>query len=490
MAEGVTGPVPPPQILGSYISDISEDERRRDRKLRIKLDVIFMTYVTLSYTLKFLDQSNYTYAYVSGMQENLSLYGNELTWMGTIFSIGYILGTIPTQLLLTYIRPSYFLGSVEMVWGVFVLCMAAAKSVHTIYAMRFLIGLFEASSYPGLIAVMAAWYTPKELGKRVAILQSASALGAMWAGYLQAAVFAGLNGTHGLPGWKWGFIVNGAITIPVGLLGYFCIPDSPANTRARWLSSSDIALAKLRMARVGRAPARGLSKRTLVKVFTTWPLYAFILPYGLWVINGQAIGFFSLWLKSTKRFSTVKVNLIPTGGYALEIVTAILWAGLSDAFDTRWPLIVVSGLFGVFGSIVLTIWNVSFGLHFAGHILIFATIGGSALILTWVSEVAGGDAEARILIVAILNTFAYVLNAALPFVMYPSKQAPHYKYGYQISLGFWLVAIAMIVYIGVFLRKRPSPFTQEDETLTPDSQSYDEDSKETTVDRVQRLSTV
>ncbi|WWD21414.1 hypothetical protein CI109_105899 [Kwoniella shandongensis] len=441
MAEGVTGPVPPPQILGSYISDISEDERRRDRKLRIKLDVIFMTYVTLSYTLKFLDQSNYTYAYVSGMQENLSLYGNELTWMGTIFSIGYILGTIPTQLLLTYIRPSYFLGSVEMVWGVFVLCMAAAKSVHTIYAMRFLIGLFEASSYPGLIAVMAAWYTPKELGKRVAILQSASALGAMWAGYLQAAVFAGLNGTHGLPGWKWGFIVNGAITIPVGLLGYFCIPDSPANTRARWLSSSDIALAKLRMARVGRAPARGLSKRTLVKVFTTWPLYAFILPYGLWVINGQAIGFFSLWLKSTKRF-----------------------------------------LFGVFGSIVLTIWNVSFGLHFAGHILIFATIGGSALILTWVSEVAGGDAEARILIVAILNTFAYVLNAALP--------SPHYKYGYQISLGFWLVAIAMIVYIGVFLRKRPSPFTQEDETLTPDSQSYDEDSKETTVDRVQRLSTV
>lgn len=41
--------------------------------------------------------------------------------------------------------------------------------------------------------------TPRELGKRVAILQSSSALGAMWAGYLQAAVFAGLDGAHGLP---------------------------------------------------------------------------------------------------------------------------------------------------------------------------------------------------------------------------------------------------------------------------------------------------
>lgn len=325
-----------------------------------------------------------------------------------------ILGTVPTQILLTYIRPSYFLGTVEMIWGVFVLCMAAAKHVNTIYAMRFLIGLFEASSYPGLIAVLASWYTPRELGKRVAILQSASALGAMWAGYLQAAVFAGLNGAHGIPGWKWGFIVNGAITIPVGLLGYFCLPDSPANSRARWLTAEDIEYAKIRMARVGRAPAKGLSRATLRRVFGSWHLWAFALPYGFWVINGQAIGFLILWLKSTKRYSIVKINLIPTGGYALEIVTAIGFAALSDYLGVRWPVIVLTGLIGLFSAIVLTVWDVSFGLHFAAHLLIFSTIGGSALILTWVSELVGDDAEARILIVAILNTLAYVFNAALP----------------------------------------------------------------------------
>ncbi|ODN85031.1 hypothetical protein L202_00860 [Cryptococcus amylolentus CBS 6039] len=335
----------------SYADDIEtrdsehdvEDARKQDRKLRFKLDLFFMTYVVLSYTLKFLDQSNYIYAYVSGMQEDLGLYGNELTWMGTIFSIGYIIGTVPTQLLITAIRPSYLLPTVEIIWGIFVLCMAAAKSVNTIYAMRFLIGLFEASSYPGLIAVMASWYTPRELGKRVAILQSASALGAMWAGYLQAAVFAGLDGSHGLPGWKWGFIVNGCITIPVGILGYFLIPDSPSNTRARYLTPTDISFASSRMAKVGRAAPKGLTRATIWKVLASWPLWAFILPYGFWVINGQAISFFSLWLKSTGRYSTVKVNLIPTGGYALEIFTAIFWAAISDATNTRWPVIVFSG---------------------------------------------------------------------------------------------------------------------------------------------------
>ncbi|WVQ77579.1 hypothetical protein IAR50_007267 [Cryptococcus sp. DSM 104548] len=461
----------------SYAEDAEKDDslldgenaKTRDRKLRFKLDLFFMTYVVLSYTLKFLDQSNYTYAYVSGMEEDLSLYGNELTWMGTIFSIGYIIGTIPTQLLITLIRPSYLLPTVEIIWGIFVLCMAAAKSVKTIYAMRFLIGLFEASSYPGLIAVMASWYTPRELGKRVAILQSASALGAMWAGYLQAAVFAGLDGSHGLPGWKWGFIVNGCITIPVGILGYILIPDSPSNTRARYLTVTDISFASRRMARIGRAAPKGLTRGVVRKVLTSWPLWAFILPYGFWVINGQAISFFSLWLKSTGRYSTVKVNLIPTGGYALEIFTAILWAAISDATGWRWPVIVFSGLFGLFGAIVLTVWDVSFNLHFAGHILIFATIGGSALILTWVSEVAGGNAEARILIVALLNTFAYVLNAALPFAMFPSSQAPHYKYGYQISTAFWVVAILIIIPVGIFSKNWASPFDVEEEGFKQDT---------------------
>lgn len=66
------------------------DDAARDRRLRFRLDAILMTYTALSYTLKFLDQSNYTYAYSSGMQEDLNLHGNELTWMGTIFSIGYV----------------------------------------------------------------------------------------------------------------------------------------------------------------------------------------------------------------------------------------------------------------------------------------------------------------------------------------------------------------------------------------------------------------
>ncbi|KAJ6531326.1 major facilitator superfamily domain-containing protein [Mycena capillaripes] len=392
--------------------------------------------------------------------------------MGTLFSIGYVVGTIPTQVLLTKIRPSIFLPLVEILWGILVICMAAAKTVKTIYALRFLIGLLEAASYPGLIAVLVSWYVPSELGKRVAIFQSASALGAMWAGYLQAAVFAGLNGSHGLAGWKWGFIINGAITIPVGALGFFFLPDAPATTRARWLTSSDIAIAQERMKRVGRAPPGKLTRSKIVKCLTTWPLHAFLVPYAMVVVSGQAISFFSLWLKATNRYSTVKVNLIPTGGYAFEIFTAIVFAAISDFTGSRWSLIVVAEAFGLFGAIVLTVWDVPFGLHFVAHLFIFATVGGSALQLTWVSEICGGDAEARILIVSMMNTLAYVFNASLPFVMFPAKEAPHYKFGFQISVAFFSTVILSTIATHLYSKGRKSPFDKvEQDELDLDSAS-------------------
>lgn len=43
-----------------------------------RLDTFFLTFGCLSQIIKYLDQQNINNAYVSGMQEDLHLYGNEL----------------------------------------------------------------------------------------------------------------------------------------------------------------------------------------------------------------------------------------------------------------------------------------------------------------------------------------------------------------------------------------------------------------------------
>jgi ACS family pantothenate transporter-like MFS transporter len=48
----------------------------------------------------------------------------------------------------------------------------------------------------------------------------------MFSGYLQAAVYEGLDG-HGLRGWRWLFIMDGVITLPMALWGMQIIFTPP-----------------------------------------------------------------------------------------------------------------------------------------------------------------------------------------------------------------------------------------------------------------------
>lgn len=65
-----------------------------------------------------IDSSNYKTAYASGMKEDLGLYGNELNYMDTTFRIGYAVFLIPSQLILTRVRPKYWLPPLEIAWGI------------------------------------------------------------------------------------------------------------------------------------------------------------------------------------------------------------------------------------------------------------------------------------------------------------------------------------------------------------------------------------
>lgn len=100
------------------------------------------------------------------------------------------------------------------------------------YALRFFIGLFEACAFPGYIAMLGSWYGPNELTKRLAILLEVESIASMFSGYLQAGLYNSMNGRYGLAGWRWLFIMDGVISVPVAIWGVFGLPDHPHNTRA------------------------------------------------------------------------------------------------------------------------------------------------------------------------------------------------------------------------------------------------------------------
>ena len=66
------------------------------------------------------------------------------------------------------------------------------------YGLRFCTGLFESAAGPGLHFILGSWYRKSELGRRSALFVISGVLGQMFSGYLQAALFAGMDGKGGM----------------------------------------------------------------------------------------------------------------------------------------------------------------------------------------------------------------------------------------------------------------------------------------------------
>jgi ACS family pantothenate transporter-like MFS transporter len=60
-------------------------------------------------------------------KEDLGLYGNELNYMQTCWTVGYVIGEIPSNIILTRIRPSIWIPAMEVSSLLFAVSSRCAK---------------------------------------------------------------------------------------------------------------------------------------------------------------------------------------------------------------------------------------------------------------------------------------------------------------------------------------------------------------------------
>lgn len=106
--------------------------------------------------------------------------------------------------------------------------------------------------------LLSSWYTRRELAFRTAILYSGLILATAFSGLIAAGVFANLDGSQGIAGWLWLFIIEGSLSFFFGLLAVFVLPDFPerASGAAKWLLAEEerhVAVLRLQRDRVSIA---------------------------------------------------------------------------------------------------------------------------------------------------------------------------------------------------------------------------------------------
>ncbi|KAF9074172.1 major facilitator superfamily domain-containing protein, partial [Rhodocollybia butyracea] len=355
--------------------------------------------------------------------------GNDLNYITTAWTCGYVLGQIPSNMLITRVRPSIWIPAMEVLWSILTMLLSTSRSFSDLIAIRFFVGLTEATFYPAMQYVIGSWYKPDELGKRACIFHTASAIGPMFSGFLQTAAYDGLNGVHGLSGWKWLFIIDGIITVPIALLGFLIMPDLPHNTKPSWLyTEPQLEMARKRMAEVNRKPPSKFTKAKVLGFFKTWHIYTLVPLYILFNNGGGPATSMIFWFQSSIRpkYSIAQINLYPLGQNAVQIVSTLVWAWWSDAIGLRWPPIIVAGTWGMIVAILLAATPVytHIARRWALYYMIPITGGLSGIILAWANELTGYDSEKRAFVVASCNMWAYVMQAWLPIVIFPQEEQP------------------------------------------------------------------
>ncbi|KAK2069938.1 hypothetical protein P8C59_004478 [Phyllachora maydis] len=191
-----------------------------ERRLVRKIDFFILTFCCLSYFFNYLDRSNLANAYVSGMKEELGFQGDQYNQINTCFTVGYVIGQIPSNLSLHFVKPRYFFPSMMLLWASLTVVTAAAHAPGPIMAIRFFQGIAESSTFVGAHYILGSWYNERELGKRSGIFTASGLAGTMIGGFVQSGIHRSMNGLHGLSGWRYLFIIDGIITVPVAIASF------------------------------------------------------------------------------------------------------------------------------------------------------------------------------------------------------------------------------------------------------------------------------
>jgi len=190
----------------------------------------------IAYMIAYLDRINIGYAQLQ-MKQSLP-FDDAVYGLGAgVFFIGYFLFEVPSNLLLERIGARKTLLRIMVLWGLTAAAMMFVSTPVQFYLLRFLLGVFEAGFFPGVILYFTYWYPSVRRGQVIATFMSATTIVSVIAGPLCGSILKYLDGSAGLHGWQWLFLVQGLPAVALGLLVYLLLEDKPAN--ASWLSDPE-----------------------------------------------------------------------------------------------------------------------------------------------------------------------------------------------------------------------------------------------------------
>ncbi|KAK5124451.1 hypothetical protein LTR85_001668 [Meristemomyces frigidus] len=437
-----------------HLSHLTEEEKIIEKKLKRKIDGLIMPLVILVYLMNYIDRNNYAAAKLQGLEEDLGLVGSQYQVGLSILFVGYVLMQVPSNLLLNFSgRPSWYLGFFVTAWGLVSCLTSQVKTYGDIVACRFILGLVEAPFFAGVLFYLSKWYTKSELNLRMSIFYSGSLLSGAFGNLIAAGILHGLAGVRGLAAWQWLYIIEGSITMAVGIVIVFVLPDFPHTWKL--LSPELKHIANRRMA-LDAAEADidqegGMSQiRGMKLAFKDPKTYLLAIMYHGTTGAAGFQNFFPTLTKTLHYNSTVSLLLVAPP-YIFMVIWSLSHGIVSDKCKNRfWFFIYPIPL--VFTGALMFMFCTSFGARYFSLFLLIFIFATNGTLYAWIANAIPRPPAKRAAALAFVNSVGNAASIWTPFT-YSDSDKPFYRVAMGVNIGLTGMAGICAIILRVLLER-------------------------------------
>ncbi|KFY84847.1 hypothetical protein V500_08948 [Pseudogymnoascus sp. VKM F-4518 (FW-2643)] len=354
-----------------------------DKALVFKQDLRIVPLCAGIYLLCYLDRSNIGNAKTLNSNVHHDLLSDtgmssyQFTLALMVFLVAYAVFEVPSNYFLKKLSPSKWIAFLMFSWGAITIGLGGAQSFASVTAVRFLLGVFEAGLFPGLVYYLTFWYRTEERSIRVAFILASATLAGAFGGALAYGI-GHMDQAGGLSAWRWLFIIEGIPSVLSSVFVFFFLPDYPETVK--WLSVEERALAVERLRIEGsHGHGQSLTWAQAKETLTDWRLYAHYMIYFGISVPFSSLSLFTPSITAGLGYANLEAQLMTVSPYAVAYVVTILVSWSADHFNAR-----------------------------AMHSAVFATIGACAFMASALLPATSYQQRYGCLIVACSGAFACI----------------------------------------------------------------------------------
>jgi ACS family tartrate transporter-like MFS transporter len=285
-----------------------------------------LPFVLLLYIIAFLDRVNMGYAALQ-MNKELALSAEVFGLLSGIFFIGYFIFEVPSNILMERFGAKAWITRIMVTWGLVVVLTGLVQSATQLYIVRFLLGVAEAGFFPGIILYLTYWFRSKERGRAYSLFLISMPLAGLIGAPLSTWILDHISWLS-LSGWRWMFILEGLITIVLGIVCFGYLTNRPKD--AKWLTSEEQNWIEQELE--NEKVMNTAEKTSKLAILKTPKLWSFAFTYFGVYTGVYALSF---WLPTiihnfSGQISNTTIGFIAMIPSLAAIIFMVIWGRYSD----------------------------------------------------------------------------------------------------------------------------------------------------------------